>query len=360
MPNSAMKADEWIRDPVFQLNLLVWMSKEQPEGAYCVRPIFNRAGFEWMAIETPFPFPIETVKRIAELIESGKLRVHANPEPELVLKRGRDRKALYFEAKANSHGADSSTASQARGHLLAVGPVFSEVSAPLEKALLVYVLPNESSSLMRECLQELSDQLRIVDLIPGDSCVDGLSAGDTAIHYHFDGMSRELLGIADPSIEVIRDIEPNTDPSPLLLIYTDEDCPNQERQGHYRKVLQNQCIATLLCELHRLDVGQPVTLTAARILELTTQGAFQFLGQERRKRMELLLKVNVFNRIGDHWKDRVPDAIKVQGKELTVLFPSEVFREDFLDWLERGRTVFSDDAPSGTAIEQMDLGLPTE
>jgi hypothetical protein len=29
-----MKPEEWIRDPVFQLNLLLWMSHDQPDEAY--------------------------------------------------------------------------------------------------------------------------------------------------------------------------------------------------------------------------------------------------------------------------------------------------------------------------------------
>ena len=355
-----MKPEDWIRDPVFQLNLLVWMSKEQPKEAYCVRPVFHEAGFDWMAIEQPFRFPVETAKLIEQINEKGEMRIHSHPEPELVVKRSRDQSALYFEAKKNSFDVGSSNSSQARGHLAATGPAFAEVNAPLERALLVYVVPNEASDPMRACLQELALQLRSVALSPGDSAVDGLAAEDAAIHYHFDVPSRGVLGIVESRILIIANIAEDTDPSPLLLIYSDEDCPDDERRGYYRHVIQNQAIATMLCELHRVNVGESITLSAARILELTTQGAFNFLGTERRKKMELLLKVNVFNKIAEHWKSRTPDGVKVHGKELTVNFQNESFQSDFLDWLERSKAVFGDEVPKGPDIEQMDFELPLQ
>ncbi len=319
---------------------------------------FHDAGFEWMAIEQPFRFPVETAKLIEQINEKGEIRIHSHPEPELVVKRSRDQSALYFEAKKNSFDVGSSNSSQARGHLVATGSAFAEVYAPLEQALVVYVVPNEVSDPMRECLQELTQQLRAVSMSPGDSAVDGLATKDTAIHYHFDVPSRGMLGIEESQMALIENIAEDTDPSPLLLIYSDEDCPDDERRGYYRHVIQNQAIATMLCELHRVNVGESITLSAAQILELTTQGAFNFLGTERRKKMELLLKVNVFKKIAEHWKSRTPDAIKVQGKELTVSFQSDSFQSDFLDWLERSKAIFGDEAPKGPDEEQMDLELP--
>jgi hypothetical protein len=352
-----MKPEDWIRDPVFQLNLLVWMSKEQPKEAYCVRPVFQEAGFDWMSIEQPFRFPVETAKLIEEINAKGEIRVHPHPEPELVVKRSSDQSALYFEAKSNSFGAASSTSSQGRGHLVAAGPAFAEVNAPLERAMLVYVVPNEVSDPMRNCLLELANQLRAVSLIPGDSAVDGLAAEESAILYCFDTPTRTVLGIGEPRITIIEDIAEGTDPSPLLLIYSDEDCPDDERRGYYRHVIQNQAIATLLCELHRVNVGEPLVISAARILEITTQGAFNYLETKRRKKMELLLKVNVFDKIAGHWASRMPEAVKVQGKEITVCFPSEAFQSEFLDWMERSKDVYSDEAPKGPVIEQMDLNM---
>ena len=40
-----MKTEALLRDPVFQLNLLIWMAKEQPANSYRVRPLFFENGF---------------------------------------------------------------------------------------------------------------------------------------------------------------------------------------------------------------------------------------------------------------------------------------------------------------------------
>lgn len=41
-----MKAEDLIHDPVFQLNLLVWAAKDQPDNeAAVVTPLFSRRGY---------------------------------------------------------------------------------------------------------------------------------------------------------------------------------------------------------------------------------------------------------------------------------------------------------------------------
>src|ERR1700676_1052256 len=134
-----MKPADLIRDPVFQLNLLLWMAKEQPPIGYVVKPLFFENGFAVLYIEQPFAFPEAAVVAIEKCTQN----ISAKPEPELLLRRMLDKKALYLEAKANSFSSTSDTARQARGHLLAAGEVFAEVLAPLQSCLLCYVLPND-------------------------------------------------------------------------------------------------------------------------------------------------------------------------------------------------------------------------
>lgn len=142
-----MQINELLKDPVYQLNLLLWMAKDQPENEYRVFPLFHKLGFEIIYIENPFLFPDEIV--IA--IKNSDLEISNNPEPDLILGRDKDKKALYFEAKANNFEPVSSNAKQARAHLIAAGPVFSEVLRPYESCLLCYVLPEKASQLMPKC-----------------------------------------------------------------------------------------------------------------------------------------------------------------------------------------------------------------
>jgi hypothetical protein len=122
-----MKTEALLRDPVFQLNLLIWMAKEQPSSGYRVRPLFFENGFRLVYIEQPFAFPDAT----ARAIQDSTLDIRGAPEPEVILGRDADKKALYFEAKANSFSPSSDNCGQARGHLLACGPAFAESLKPL-------------------------------------------------------------------------------------------------------------------------------------------------------------------------------------------------------------------------------------
>ena len=136
-----MNPNDAIHDPVFQLNLLVWMAKDQPAEGFRVRPVFSKYGFQLHYIEQPFPFPTELRGAIEEIATAKKLKIKLHPEPELTVQRPTDGQAIYFEAKAHGFSSSSSNSEQARGHLLACGPAFAEVYKPLTKALLDYVVP---------------------------------------------------------------------------------------------------------------------------------------------------------------------------------------------------------------------------
>jgi hypothetical protein len=127
-----MKAEALLRDPGFQLNLLLWMTREQPANAYIVRPLFQELGFDLLYIENPFDLPEETMRGVT----ATGLDVAFKPEPDVLLRRDNDKKALYIETKAESFSPASSNARQARAHLLAAGPAFAEVMKPIRECLL--------------------------------------------------------------------------------------------------------------------------------------------------------------------------------------------------------------------------------
>src|SRR2546425_5240139 len=212
-----MNSELLIRDPVFQLNLLLWMAKEQPPQGYVVRPLFFEYGFGFIYIENPFKFPQETLAAI----ESSSQNISKEPEPELLLGRRVDNIALYFEAKADSFSTASTNAKQARGHLLAVGPAFAEVMTPYRSCLLCYVIPEEKCELMRECLTDLSTELLKERLQPGPHSSHGLAVRGQDLHYSWDDVFRQYVGVGTNSSIVMSGLKEDTDPSPLFIIYTD-------------------------------------------------------------------------------------------------------------------------------------------
>jgi len=335
-----MKPETLLKDPVFQLNLLLWMAMEQPDKDYRVRPLFYRWGFRLMYIEQPFSFP----PPLAAAIKDSELKIHSNPEPEMILGRDKDQKALYFEAKGDSFSSGSSNASQACGHLLAVGPAFSEVLKPREQCLLCYVLPAEKRDKMAECLSELTATLIEEKMKPGPHSIHGLAVRGTDIVYSWDQCFQSYLDIPELESVVLSDVTEDTNPSPLILVFSDEDHHDPTMKDYYREVVINQIRATLLCELKNHPLSETYFTTPEDILMKTTHGRFGYLGHKRQIAMRRLVLSNVFKRIEDHWKDK-QQGISLDAGKLYIKWVLSGERDAFLDWLEDRRTKFEASKP---------------
>lgn len=348
-----MKTDQYICDPVFQLNLLIWMAKEQPPDNYSVRPFFYEQDFKIVYIEQPFKFPVETITAIQN---TGK-NISIVPEPEIILGRQADGKALYFEAKANSFGKDSDNSRQARAHLLAVGPAFREVLAPLLSCLLCYVLPVNKDDGMNGCLKDLTDELKNDGLSPGAFSIHGLSMEDSSLVYSWDPSFKAHINITDDKITVLKIPDEETNPTPLLLVFSDEDCNNPDMRNFYREALLQQVRAILLCDLHSSPVGNQYQISADKILLKTTSGVFEFVGSVRQKNMCRLVRENIFKKIHKEWGDKQA-GISLEGNLLSIQWQVSAEKEKFLKWLEDRRVVFDVSKPL-TAIppEERQLGL---
>ncbi|MBI2925834.1 MAG: hypothetical protein HYY24_09045 [Verrucomicrobia bacterium] len=335
-----MKNEALIRDPVFQLNLLVWMAKPQPADGYRVRPFFVERGFQLMYIQQPFPLPQETQRAIAGV----NLGISAAPEPELLLQRTGDKKALYAEAKANSFSPDSTTAKQARGHLLACGPAFGEVMQPLEQALLCYLVPADKCPAMSACLAALVAELRELCLKPGEFSTNGLAISGTDLVYSVDDRFKQFTGAAEGSLAILQNLEADTDPSPLLLVYSEDDSPDDQHRNFYRHALLQKLVATLVCDANLLPVGQTHSTTPRELAIKTTDEIFQYLARARQAGMERFIRKNIFGRVFSFWKDKPFSPVKLDHQRLQISYKDNLAKEQFLEWLEDARrTNFSDE-----------------
>jgi hypothetical protein len=337
-----MKNEALIRDPVFQLNLLLWMTKEQPSSGYRVRPFFCENGFGIVYIEQPFAFPDTT----ARAIEASSLNISKEPEPEMILGRNTDKKGLYFEAKADSFSPESSNSKQARGHLLACGPAFAEALAPFELGLLCYVVPKDRCLPMAECLAKLTTELQSPPMAPGPHSVHGLEVVAQDLVYSWDNAFKQHIGVAGDGVAILHELQDDTDPSPLLLIFSDQDCPNPERAGYYRRVLVNQVVAKLVADLHLLPLEQPYSITARELLLHTSDGILNYLARDRQKNMINIVRQNVFARIASSWRDKSFTPVQLEGDRLQINFKDNLAKEPFMDWLEDPKkTAFVDTLP---------------
>jgi hypothetical protein len=338
-----MKNDALIRDPVFQMNLLVWMAKEQPAQGYRIRPFFHELGFQIVYLQQTFAFPEETL----QAIQQASMDIAANPEPEMVLRHSDKKRALYFEAKGNSFSPDSTTSKQARGHLLACGPAFAEVMEPLKQALLCYLLPADKRDAMANCLAALATELRGSKLKPGSHSVHGLSVNGTDLSYSWDDGFKIHCGLAADSVVVLENLQEDTDPTPLLLVYADDDSPNEQHGGFYRRAFLQQVLATLLCDMNHLSLDQIYTTTARDLILRTSDGMTQYMPREKQTRLARLVHKNLLARIAAYWKDKSFPPAKLEGDSLHVSYKDNLAKEQFLDWLEDSKKTNFSDQPAG-------------
>jgi hypothetical protein len=345
-----MKTELLLRDPIFQLNLLLWMAKEQPPQRYVVKPLFFENRFAILTIEHQFALPVEVVKAVAQ----SQQEVSTAPEPEMLLGRAEDKKALYFEAKANSFSPESSRCKQARGHLLAAGPAFAEVMAPYQSCLLCYVVPEDKRSLMADCLSSLSAELAKCGLKPGQHSSHGLALVAQEVHYVWDIVFQTHTGVSGNSAVVLSGLTDDTDPTPLFLIYSDEDYPDAENRDLLRRCVVNQVHTRIVCDLRGLRDEETYERSAASIVEEMSEGLSRYLGTKRQKAMRRLVAENVFRRIAEHSREKYP-GVKLVADVLQITFADEEAKTKFLEWLEDfNRTAFQASKPPPGLFDQLD------
>jgi hypothetical protein len=352
-----MKAVDLIHDPIFQLNLLVWAATEQPEGeAAVVTPLFSRSGYKLAYIENPFPFPVSVQQQLKNIEDIGKA-----PNADVIVANSDRQSAFYIEAKKDSFGTESSSCRQARAHLIAAGPVFAEVYAPIKECRLIYALPEKCRSLMEPTLRSLSTDVAGRGFKPGLFSIHGFDVGEKFVTYTLDDPSAAALGESGkviPLLPIPDDGE--TDPSPLLLIYTDCDTFNQTDRGLYRRILIDKIYAQLLCQLQHCNPITTFVLKPEEVLMKTSGGAFEFVGGDTRKRMRVLVRDNIYKRIVKFWGEKNAKVFQLKGFELTVSFGDDYNKEQFLEWFEdHARTKISDAPADPREIEQTEFLLET-
>jgi len=131
---------------------------------------------------------------------------------------------------------------------------------PLKQALLCYVLPAEKCGPMNACLATLVAELRARSLAPGDHSATASRSTAPTSFIRWTTASSSSLASREFSA-VMHGLEDDTDPSPLLLVYNDDDSPDEQHRNLYRQILLQKFVATLVCDANLLPVGQTHSTT---------------------------------------------------------------------------------------------------
>ncbi|MEW6041822.1 MAG: hypothetical protein AB1633_09890 [Elusimicrobiota bacterium] len=114
--------NELCKDPLFQLNLTIWLAQPQSSQYFYVYPLFYESGLSIYSIGPLLALPPDI-----RFAVSGKVDCQDGARPDLVLETKELKKYCILECKTSSFSQNSSTANQARTLLLIAGPILSEV-----------------------------------------------------------------------------------------------------------------------------------------------------------------------------------------------------------------------------------------
>ena len=145
-------------------------------------------------------------------------------------------------------------------------------------------------------------------------------------------------------MKLIENIDEDIDPSPLLLVFTEDDCYNPQMRDFYRKILIEQIKTHLLCDIHNTLLEIKYAITSEELLLKITDGIFNYLGKLQQKNLKKFVKENIFKFILNYWSDKQKGIIFIDNA-LSFAWKNESDKNTFLSWLEDKHTLFDTTKP---------------
>jgi hypothetical protein len=281
---------ELLRDPIFQLNSVLWLVQPLPSG-FEIKPVLREAGFEVYAVAPPLAPPPDV---LLALKDSG-LAHQDRVLPDVVLHKGQNRRFALVECKARSFGHRSTTASQARTLIVVAGPRVHEslgVQAnEVSQGATVFVLPQADATQIEATLTELRDELITARLPCGATMALGLDVQPDALILCAHEPARRFFDLPSGHEPFVQ-LEEGTDPRPLYLIPYDPDCNQSEDERAFcKRVLFERLHAAVLGAAGRAVPPTTLTLQAETLLNEATWGMYDLWeNRESNKHMRRLVR----------------------------------------------------------------------
>ncbi len=219
-----MELVQLIGDPLYQMNLTLWMLQPQPNGSITVEPILRNAGFSLREIERPLPLPPAL---LTKLVEDG-IAVQAEAAPDLLL-NGPNKLVVLWECKRSTFGAPQGDGEshhrQARNYLLhspqVLAGALAAATGSVQRSHVIYLSRLNVAHDQTEGLQSLRDTLTMRQNATAPFCLLALSANGGCIEIRQTGSaSTALPGLESlaPPKTVQSSTDDQTDPRPLYYI----------------------------------------------------------------------------------------------------------------------------------------------
>jgi hypothetical protein len=252
--------------PLFQLNLLIWLSwPSRP----VLEPVFHANGFALFRLGQTVAVPLTA--RLGARGADPSRAIGEAVSPDLLL-RHRERPALItLECKVHSFGPASSAAGQATGLLACTGPHIASTLG-LEpphgwRAFPLYAVSHPEQAAMATTLATLAGELARagVTIAPDPATALGIDVTADGVYLRFAAPARLPFPMAD-DVKVL-DLAPGEDPRPLYVIPIDPAVDLTDDYG--RRALEQRLraafVATVGARIGRgpVRVGWDELMTAA-------------------------------------------------------------------------------------------------
>jgi len=265
---------ELCKDPLFQLNLAIWLAQPQPKEFY-VYPLFFESGLSIYSLSPLLALPVDI-----RLSVSKKLDCQEAVRPDLILKGKNPKKFCILECKVSSFSQSSSTARQARTLLLIAGPLILEVLAVGKRgasdSLLCYFSNSNQITGLEETLNVLTKEIVTANLEPGIYGCFGIKPNQSEILLEYSDKIKKFLYLLKDAPVKILDVEKDTDPRPLYFIPYDPNLQQKtEEQQLCRRILFERILSYIVSTIGGATIPSSVIIKMEELLSSATFGLYE-------------------------------------------------------------------------------------
>jgi len=330
----SLNIDELCKNPLFQLNLAIWLAQSQPVENYYVYPLFYKSGLNIYSISPLLPLPPEM-----RIITKEKVDCQDATRPDLVLEAQNKEKYCILECKASSFGPESSTAKQARSLLIAcsdIARVLAISKRGEHKAILCYLIGPGNIGLMEETLTNLEEEVneKIGLGSRNHGCFE-IKPSQSAIVMEYSQKVKDFLNLVkEPPVEVIK-LEENTDPRPMYFILYDPNIDQtKEEKELCRRILFERILSCMISKIGGASIPSIITFTLEELLNSATFGIYEIWEDKRpvRKLVKTQLLFEIRKVIAESMKETMT---YVAGKGWIFDLVDKATQEELLKQLQK-------------------------
>lgn len=316
------------RDPLFQLNVIIWASLPLPAGLP-YHAVLHAAGYCFDSMERPLPASPRETNAVSQIGRPVRL----SPIADVVLRADAVNRLAIVECKAQAFGMDTNGDGviQAGGYIFAAGNIHQRLAvAGSPEGLVCYVVPDDQRHLMAETLRTISDELQATGLGPlGRATVLGLSVrGDgtwlspEVVHEDGDTLLPEAALV----------LEETSDPRPLYIVPWHPDSPAETD----RRAFASKTKSHLIANVNTAALGSATVVLFDELLFEMSRGVYRKADPAALRRVRAELR-SIVTKLVDGSR-----LVEVTADRTTFTLTTESDRESLVEQIRSSRVLGSD------------------